>query len=160
MDKKVVSEKQSEHLKKAREKALATRQAGAKVKKEEEEVKRLQREEKREEAYKLKVLKEDKEFELKKKNIHKPDPIYTHLSASIKELENECEKYKNHIKYLNEKIEFLDGMLEFARPRHVWTETEPLQSDTVIYQASIQESKFTKYFKIISNKFKRKEHSQ
>tara|TARA_R110000850_G_scaffold4094_1_gene19164 strand:+ start:299 stop:1009 length:711 start_codon:yes stop_codon:yes gene_type:complete len=65
--KKVRSEKQREHLKKAREKALATRQAKAKVKKEEAEVKRLERETKREEAHKLKLLREDKEFETKKK---------------------------------------------------------------------------------------------
>ena len=65
--KKVRSEKQREHLKKAREKALATRQAKAKVKKEEAEAKRLERESKREEAHKLKLLREDKEFETKKK---------------------------------------------------------------------------------------------
>ena len=71
--KKVRSEKQREHLKKAREKALATRQAKAKVKKEEAEVKRLERESKREEAHKLKLLREDKEFETKKK-IHESVP--------------------------------------------------------------------------------------
>jgi len=65
--KKVRSEKQREHLKKAREKALATRQAKAKVKKEEAEFKRLEREKKREESHKLKLLKEDKDFETKKK---------------------------------------------------------------------------------------------
>ena len=65
--KKVRSEKQREHLKKAREKALATRQAKSKVKKEEAEAKRLERESKREEAHKLKLLREDKEFETKKK---------------------------------------------------------------------------------------------
>ena len=75
--KKVRSEKQREHLKKAREKALATRQAKAKVKKEEQEVKRLEREAKREEAHKLKVLKEEKDFELKKKieSTPKPEPV-------------------------------------------------------------------------------------
>ena len=65
--KKVRSEKQREHLKKAREKALATRQAKAKVKKDEAEFKRLEREKKREESHKLKLLREDKEFETKKK---------------------------------------------------------------------------------------------
>ena len=40
-------------------------------------------------------------------------------------------------------------------------EIEPLQSDKVIFQASvIEESKFTKYFKIIGNKFKKKEHGE
>ena len=72
--KKVRSEKQREHLKKAREKALATRQAKAKVKKEEQEVKRLEREAKREEVHKLKVLKEEKDFQLKKKIESTPIP--------------------------------------------------------------------------------------
>tara|TARA_R110002073_G_scaffold5192_1_gene32462 strand:- start:1699 stop:2379 length:681 start_codon:yes stop_codon:yes gene_type:complete len=75
--KKVRSEKQREHLKKAREKALATRQAKAKVKKEEAEAKRLERESKREEAHKLKLLREDKEFETKKKIQESVPPAVT-----------------------------------------------------------------------------------
>ena len=84
--KKVRSEKQREHLKKAREKALATRQAKAKVKKEEAEVKRLERETKREEAHKLKLLREDKEFETKKKILCLSNRRqYIHMKRNVKQ---------------------------------------------------------------------------
>ena len=59
--KKKGTEKQREHLKKAREKALATRQAKAKIRKEEEEKKSLERQQKREEREKLKIEKEDRD---------------------------------------------------------------------------------------------------
>ena len=59
--KKESTQKQRDHLKKAREKALATRQAKAKVRKEEQEKKSLERQKKREEADLLKIQKEDQD---------------------------------------------------------------------------------------------------
>lgn len=59
--KKESTQKQRDHLKKAREKALATRQAKAKVRKEEQEKKALERQKKREEADLLKIQKEDQD---------------------------------------------------------------------------------------------------
>lgn len=64
--KKVPSAKQREHLKKAREKALATRRANAKKRKEEQEAKRLEREKKRQEKEQQMIEKEQKEYEFKK----------------------------------------------------------------------------------------------
>ena len=59
--KKESTQKQRDHLKKAREKALATRQAKAKIRKEEQEKKSLERQKKREEADLLKIQKEDQD---------------------------------------------------------------------------------------------------
>jgi hypothetical protein len=63
--KKPVTSKQAAHLKKAREKALATRQAKAKVRNEEKEAKALERKKKRELKEQQLIEKEDVEHEMK-----------------------------------------------------------------------------------------------
>ena len=82
--KKESTQKQRDHLKKAREKALATRQAKAKVRKEEQEKKSLERQKKREEADLLKIQKEDNDHV--KKVQFKKDEEY---QSSLKHLTNE-----------------------------------------------------------------------
>lgn len=82
--KKESTQKQRDHLKKAREKALATRQAKAKVRKEEQEKKSLERQKKREEAERLKIDKEDKDH-VKKVQFKKEEEY----QSSLKHLTNE-----------------------------------------------------------------------
>ena len=87
---------------------------------------------------------------------------------SIKSLKETTHIYECMIQSRDTKIKHLENDLDEERNftmgicrRRGLTETEPLQSDTFILQGSVvEDKKFTKYFKIISNKFKRKEHSQ
>lgn len=64
--KKQATEKQRAHLKKAREKALATRQAKAKLRKQGEAEKKAERQKKREEKEQLELEKEEKEYKSSK----------------------------------------------------------------------------------------------
>lgn len=82
--KKESTQKQRDHLKKAREKALATRQAKAKVRKEEQEKKSLERQKKREEAEILKIQKEDQDH-LKKVQVKQEEDY----KSSFKQLTEE-----------------------------------------------------------------------
>ena len=82
--KKESTQKQRDHLKKAREKALATRQAKAKVRKEEQEKKSLERQKKREEADLLKIQKEDQDH-LKKVQVKQEEDY----KSSFKQLTEE-----------------------------------------------------------------------
>ena len=82
--KKESTQKQRDHLKKAREKALATRQAKAKVRKEEQEKKALERQKKREEADLLKIQKEDQDH-LKKVQVKQEEDY----KSSFKQLTEE-----------------------------------------------------------------------
>ena len=69
--KQIASDKQREHLKKAREKALATRRANSAGRKKLEEEKKALRQQKREEKEKALIEKEEKQHQLKQS---KPEP--------------------------------------------------------------------------------------
>jgi len=86
--KKPLSDKQRAHLKKAREKALATRKAKAAERKKVEEVKRAEREKKRLEREQKQIKKEDNDFE-KQKKIQETTPAPSQVPSSMRHLSEE-----------------------------------------------------------------------
>jgi len=101
-------------------------------------------------------------------NRHTTDlDLITSLKKQLKNYESMIKIKDTSINGLKNEISILNTNLndekEFtmAVRRRGLNETEPLQSETVICKASvIEESKFTKYIKMIGNKFKRKEHRE
>mgnify|MGYP003650690906 FL=1 len=87
------------------------------------------------------------------KRKHKDEIKIQERDTTITDLNNQISVLKND---LDEEKEFTTRCMTRGL-----NEIEPLQSDKVIFQASvIEESKFTKYFKIIGNKLKKKEHGE
>ena len=109
-----------------------------------------------------------------KEQLQSKDLSNTSENDSIESLKQTTKRYENIIQSRNTKITELENEISIlnkdideekqftmALRRRGLTETEPLQSNTVILQgAVVEDSKFTKYVKIISNKFKRKEHRE